>query len=193
MLARDIPRPARSFALDEEDPRDQLTRRLLQSARQRMARLRETPVLSPPLGVRVGILVGGPSDRAWLPAAEDVLRRLGIRYDAERLDPRRAADAARAYVLREESRALEVLIAGAAEAPLLPRIVAAATLLPVLAVRIGPDERSIRTAAAEVSLSAARVLARKDPALRLRIMRFEQDAVRAAMAQRDGSTRQLTS
>ncbi len=84
----------------------------------------------------VGVVMGSKSDYEVLSAAIEILRELGIPYEARVLSAHRTPDQLFAYVESARDRGLRVLIAGAGGAAHLAGVMAAKTLLPVLAVPI---------------------------------------------------------
>jgi 5-(carboxyamino)imidazole ribonucleotide mutase len=84
----------------------------------------------------VGIVMGSKSDYEVLLPAIEILRELGIVHEARVLSAHRTPDQLFAYVEAARGRGLRVLIAGAGGAAHLAGVMAAKTLLPVLAVPI---------------------------------------------------------
>jgi 5-(carboxyamino)imidazole ribonucleotide mutase len=84
----------------------------------------------------VAIVMGSKTDWEVLSAAADLLRELGIPYEARVLSAHRTPEEALAYARAAESRGLKAIIAGAGGAAALPGAIAAATLVPVLGVPI---------------------------------------------------------
>ena len=150
--------------------------------------------------VLVGVVMGSKSDYEVLSAAIEILRVLEIPCEARVLSAHRTPDQLFAYVETARTRGLRVLIAGAGGAAHLAGVMAAKTLLPVLAVPIaatplnGMDSllsmaqmpKGIPVAtlaigkpgAANAALFAAEILALNDAALHERLA-----AWRAARAQ----------
>jgi len=148
----------------------------------------------------VGIVMGSKSDYEVLLAAVEILRALEIPHEARVLSAHRTPDQLFAYVEAARERGMKVLIAGAGGAAHLAGVMAAKTLLPVLAVPIaatplnGLDSllamvqmpRGVPVAtlaigkpgAANAALFAAEILALNDAALYERLA-----AWRAARAQ----------
>jgi 5-(carboxyamino)imidazole ribonucleotide mutase len=148
----------------------------------------------------VGVVMGSKSDYEVLSAAIEILRALEIPCEARVLSAHRTPDQLFEYVATARERGLRVLIAGAGGAAHLAGVMAAKTLLPVLAVPIastplnGLDSllsmvqmpRGIPVAtlaigkpgAANAALFAAEILALNDEALHDRLA-----AWRAARAQ----------
>jgi 5-(carboxyamino)imidazole ribonucleotide mutase len=84
----------------------------------------------------VGIVMGSKSDYEVLAAAVEILRALEIPHEARVLSAHRTPDELFAYVEAARERGMKVLIAGAGGAAHLAGVMAAKTLLPVLAVPI---------------------------------------------------------
>lgn len=86
---------------------------------------------APPL---VAILMGSKSDWDVMKAARDTLNQFGITNDCRVLSAHRTPHETAAFVEQAEGRGIEVLIAAAGGAAHLAGVVAAHTVLPVLAV-----------------------------------------------------------
>jgi len=84
----------------------------------------------------VGIVMGSKSDYEVLLPAVEILEELGIPHEARVLSAHRTPDQLIAYVETARARGLRVMIAGAGGAAHLAGVIAAKTLLPVLAVPI---------------------------------------------------------
>ncbi len=84
----------------------------------------------------VGVVMGSKSDYDVLSAAIEILKTLEIPYEARVLSAHRTPDQLLEYVETARDRGLRVLIAGAGGAAHLAGVMAAKTLLPVLAVPI---------------------------------------------------------
>jgi 5-(carboxyamino)imidazole ribonucleotide mutase len=84
----------------------------------------------------VGIVMGSKSDYEVLSAAVEILRALEIPHEARVLSAHRTPDQLFAYVEKARERGMKVMIAGAGGAAHLAGVMAAKTLLPVLAVPI---------------------------------------------------------
>ena len=148
----------------------------------------------------VGVVMGSKSDYEVLLAAIEILRALEIPCEARVLSAHRTPDQLFEYVEAARTRGIKVLIAGAGGAAHLAGVMAAKTLLPVLAVPIAatplngldsllsmvqmPKGIPVATlaigkpGAANAALFAAEILALNDPALYDRLV-----AWRAARAQ----------
>jgi 5-(carboxyamino)imidazole ribonucleotide mutase len=84
----------------------------------------------------VGVVMGSKSDYEVLLAAIEILRALEIPHEAQVLSAHRTPGELSEYVEMARARGLRVLIAGAGGAAHLAGVMAAKTLLPVLAVPI---------------------------------------------------------
>jgi 5-(carboxyamino)imidazole ribonucleotide mutase len=84
----------------------------------------------------VGIVMGSKSDYEVLAAAVEILRALEIPHEARVLSAHRTPDQLFAYVEAAREQGMKVMIAGAGGAAHLAGVMAAKTLLPVLAVPI---------------------------------------------------------
>jgi 5-(carboxyamino)imidazole ribonucleotide mutase len=148
----------------------------------------------------VGIVMGSKSDYDVLLPAIEILRVLEISHEARVLSAHRTPDQLFQYVETATAQGMRVLIAGAGGAAHLAGVIAAKTLIPVLAVPIAstplngldslfsmvqmPKGIPVATlaigkpGAANAALFAAEILALNDPALYNRLA-----AWRAARAQ----------
>ena len=86
--------------------------------------------------IRVGIIMGSPSDWAVMKGARDVLQELGVLSEVKVLSAHRTPDETVEYVRTAAGRGLKVIIAGAGWAAHLAGVAAANTLLPVIGVPI---------------------------------------------------------
>ncbi len=84
----------------------------------------------------VGIVMGSKSDYEVLSPAVDILRELGIAHEARVLSAHRTPDQLFEYVETATAQGMRVMIAGAGGAAHLAGVIAAKTLIPVLAVPI---------------------------------------------------------
>jgi 5-(carboxyamino)imidazole ribonucleotide mutase len=84
----------------------------------------------------VGVVMGSKSDYEVLLAGIEILRALEIPHEARVLSAHRTPDQLFEYVETARERGIKVLIAGAGGAAHLAGVMAAKTLLPVLAVPI---------------------------------------------------------
>ena len=84
----------------------------------------------------VGIIMGSQSDWATMQHAADVLRTLGVPFEAEVVSAHRTPDKLFAYAEAARGRGIQVIIAGAGGAAHLPGMCASKTSLPVLGVPV---------------------------------------------------------
>lgn len=84
----------------------------------------------------VGVVMGSKSDYDVMSAAVEILRELGILCEARVLSAHRTPDQLFEYVEKSTANGMRVLIAGAGGAAHLAGVIAAKTLVPVLAVPI---------------------------------------------------------
>jgi 5-(carboxyamino)imidazole ribonucleotide mutase len=148
----------------------------------------------------VGVVMGSKSDYEVLSAAVEILKVLGIAHEARVLSAHRTPDQLFEWVEKATAEGVRVIIAGAGGAAHLAGVIAAKTLVPVLAVPIAstplngldsllamvqmPKGVPVATlaigkpGAANAALFAAEILALNDAALHERMA-----AWRAARAQ----------
>jgi 5-(carboxyamino)imidazole ribonucleotide mutase len=143
--------------------------------------------------IRVGILIGSPSDRPLADKIVEALTGLSIGCEVKVLSAHRTPDRVVTYVKAAEGRGIGVLIACAGLAAHLAGVVAAHTLLPVIGVPVAggtllgldallatvqmPPGIPVATVAIDggrnAAILAARILALHDPDVR--------DALQAAL------------
>jgi 5-(carboxyamino)imidazole ribonucleotide mutase len=82
----------------------------------------------------VGVVMGSDSDWAIMQHAAARLAEFGVSYEARVISAHRTPDLACAYADQAEGRGLQCIIAGAGGAAHLAGILAAKTILPILAV-----------------------------------------------------------
>ena len=151
----------------------------------------------------VGIVMGSKSDYEVLSAAVEILRALEIPHEARVLSAHRTPDQLLAYVETARERGMRVMIAGAGGAAHLAGVIAAKTLLPILAVPIAstslngldsllsmvqmPKGVPVATlaigkpGAANAALFAAEILALNDPALHKRLAEWRAARAREVL------------
>lgn len=154
---------------------------------------------------RVGIIMGSQNDWDVMRPAQTVLESLGIGCDVRVISAHRTPDRLTTFLRGAEDDGIEVIIAGAGGAAHLAGVTAAHTLLPVLGVPIdssplrGLDALlatvqmpggipvatfAIGTAGAKnAGLFAAAILARSDPSVREKLVKF-REAQSAAVPER---------
>jgi len=84
----------------------------------------------------VGVIMGSKSDYEVLLPAIEIFRELGIPHEARVLSAHRTPDQLFEYVEKATAQGMRVMIAGAGGAAHLAGVIAAKTLIPVLAVPI---------------------------------------------------------
>jgi 5-(carboxyamino)imidazole ribonucleotide mutase len=156
----------------------------------------EAPKARTPGRPVLGIVMGSKSDYAVLEPAIEILKELGIPYEARVVSAHRTPDWLFEYAEQAESRGLRAIIAGAGGAAHLPGMLAAKTLVPVLGVPVpatmlnGIDSLlSIvqmpkgvpvgtlaigKAGAANAALLAAQMLATTDEALRAKLRAWRE-------------------
>ena len=140
---------------------------------------------------KVGIIMGSQSDWPTMRLAAEILKVLGVSYEARIVSAHRTPERLYEYARNAKSRGLHVIIAGAGGAAHLPGMAAAMTTLPVLGVpiesRILKGQDSLlsivqmpagipvgtlaigEAGATNAGLLAAQILALADTALALRL------------------------
>ena len=154
---------------------------------------------------RVAIIMGSASDWETMRPAEETLESLDIACDTRVISAHRTPDRLTAYLATAEAKGIEVVIAGAGGAAHLAGVTAAHTLLPVLGVPIDssalqgldallatvqmPGGIPVATFAIgkagskNAALFAAAILARSDPGVREKLVKF-REAQAAAVPER---------
>ncbi|MBU1979055.1 MAG: 5-(carboxyamino)imidazole ribonucleotide mutase [Gammaproteobacteria bacterium] len=154
--------------------------------------------------VKVGVVMGSTSDWEVMRHACDMLRNLGVPYEARVVSAHRTPDLLFKYAEEADGRGLTCIIAGAGGAAHLPGMLAAKTAVPVLGVPVpsrylkGIDSllsivqmpKGIPVAtfavgesgAANAALFAVAMLASHDPAIAGRLADFRTMQSEAAMA-----------
>jgi 5-(carboxyamino)imidazole ribonucleotide mutase len=84
----------------------------------------------------VGIIMGSQSDWDTMKHTAEMLRQLGVPFEAKVMSAHRTPDLVLDYAASAESRGLKVIIAGAGGAAHLAGVVASKTTLPILGVPI---------------------------------------------------------
>jgi 5-(carboxyamino)imidazole ribonucleotide mutase len=157
---------------------------------------------------KVGIIMGSDSDYETLTAATEVLKKLGVPYEIAVVSAHRTPERMVEYAKTAEARGLEIIIAAAGGAAHLPGMVASLTQLPVLGVPVqskalsGLDSLlSIvqmpggiptatfaigRSGATNAAIFAARILARTDAVLRVKLDALRDENEKTAL---DGDVR----
>jgi 5-(carboxyamino)imidazole ribonucleotide mutase len=156
----------------------------------------------------VGIVMGSDSDWPTMSAAAEVLTEFGVAYEADVVSAHRMPEAMVRYGRHAHERGLSVIIAGAGGAAHLPGMLAALTPLPVIGVPVPlkhldgldsllsivqmPAGVPVATVgvgnARNAGLLAVRVLGAGDPALRQRMLQY-QDGLRALAESKGAAVR----
>lgn len=84
----------------------------------------------------VGIVMGSDSDAKIMKDAADVLKELGVSYEATVASAHRTPERAATWAKTAADRGVKVIIAGAGQAAHLPGVLAAFTTLPIIGVPI---------------------------------------------------------
>mgnify|MGYP000508760012 CR=1 FL=1 len=84
----------------------------------------------------VGVIMGSESDWETMQHAVEMLKQLGVPFEAEVVSAHRTPDKLFHYASTAQSRGLKVIVAGAGGAAHLPGMVASKTALPVLGVPV---------------------------------------------------------
>ena len=152
--------------------------------------------------VRVGVIMGSDSDWSVMSDAADALAEFGVAYEIGVYSAHRTPQRMLDYAQQAADRGVEVIIAGAGGAAHLPGMVASATPLPVIGVPVPlakldgldsllsivqmPAGVPVATVsiggARNAGLLAVRILAVSDPALRDRIVAFQDRLARSVLA-----------
>ncbi|HXY67523.1 MAG TPA: 5-(carboxyamino)imidazole ribonucleotide mutase [Mycobacterium sp.] len=151
---------------------------------------------------RVGVIMGSDSDWAVMADAADALAEFDIAYEVGVVSAHRTPGRMLDYGRGAADRGIEVIIAGAGGAAHLPGMVASATPLPVIGVPVPlarldgldsllsiaqmPAGVPVATVsiggARNAGLLAVRILAVSDPALRARILAFQDQLAESVLA-----------
>jgi 5-(carboxyamino)imidazole ribonucleotide mutase len=165
-----------------------------------------TSAAAPP--PRVAIVMGSDSDLPTLEPAVRILGQLGVASEVRVLSAHRTPWQMAAFAEAAASRGFRVIIAGAGGAAHLPGMVASVTPLPVIGVPVAlkyldgmdsllsivqmPAGVPVATVsiggARNAGLLAVRILATSDPALRDRMVSF-QDGLRIIVEEKDEALR----
>ncbi len=144
----------------------------------------------------VGIIMGSKSDWPIMQEAAEVLKMLGVSYEAEVVSAHRTPERMFEYAQKAHSRGIKVIIAGAGGAAHLPGMTASITPLPVIGVPIKssnsidgwdsvlsilqmPAGVPVATVALNggrnAGILAAQIIATSDEALTKRIVAFKEE------------------
>ncbi|MCA0308982.1 MAG: 5-(carboxyamino)imidazole ribonucleotide mutase [Actinobacteria bacterium] len=150
----------------------------------------------------VGIVMGSDSDWPVMSAAADACAEFGVPYEADVVSAHRMPEDMVAYGRAAHTRGLKVIIAGAGGAAHLPGMLAALTPLPVVGVPVPlkyldgmdsllsivqmPAGVPVATVAIgnarNAGLLAVRILAASDPVLAEKMVAFQEELRRSALA-----------
>jgi 5-(carboxyamino)imidazole ribonucleotide mutase len=151
---------------------------------------------------RVGVIMGSDSDWSVMTEAADALAEFNVAYEVGVVSAHRTPGRMLDYARSAADRGIEVIIAGAGGAAHLPGMVASATPLPVIGVPVPlarldgldsllsiaqmPAGVPVATVsiggARNAGLLAVRILAVSDPALRGRIVEFQDQLAESVLA-----------
>jgi len=155
----------------------------------------------------VGIMMGSDNDYDIMVESAKVLKQFDVPFEMIVSSAHRTPERTVEYVRGARDRGLKVLIAGAGAAAHLAGVVAAETMLPVIAVPI--DATSMRgldallamvqmpagipvatmaigaAGARNAGIFAARILATEDAALEERLLKFKQDMAEGVIKKSD--------
>ena len=151
---------------------------------------------------RVGVIMGSDSDWSVMTEATDALAEFDVAYEVGVVSAHRTPGRMLDYARSAADRGIEVIIAGAGGAAHLPGMVASATPLPVIGVPVPlarldgldsllsiaqmPAGVPVATVsiggARNAGLLAVRILAVSDPALRSRIVAFQDQLAESVLA-----------
>jgi len=150
----------------------------------------------------VAIIMGSQSDWAVMRRAAETLEALGVGYAARIVSAHRTPDRLVAFAKAAKATGFKVVIAGAGGAAHLPGMLASVTPLPVIGVPVPlkhldgldsllsivsmPAGVPVATVAVggarNAGLLAVRILAASDSALRARMIEFQEELRRQALA-----------
>jgi len=150
----------------------------------------------------VGIVMGSDSDWPVMSAAADACAEFGVPFEADVVSAHRMPEDMVAYGRAAHTRGLKVIIAGAGGAAHLPGMLAALTPLPVVGVPVPlkyldgmdsllsivqmPAGVPVATVAIgnarNAGLLAVRILAASDPVLAEKMVAFQEELRRSALA-----------
>jgi 5-(carboxyamino)imidazole ribonucleotide mutase len=151
---------------------------------------------------RVGVIMGSDSDWSVMTDAAEALAEFDVGYEVGVVSAHRTPGRMLDYARGAADRGIEVIIAGAGGAAHLPGMVASATTLPVIGVPVPlarldgldsllsiaqmPAGVPVATVsiggARNAGLLAVRILAVADPALRSRIVAFQDRLAESVLA-----------
>ncbi|HZN22369.1 MAG TPA: 5-(carboxyamino)imidazole ribonucleotide mutase [Gaiellaceae bacterium] len=157
----------------------------------------------------VAVVMGSRSDWEVMEHCVDTLRALDVVHDARVLSAHRTPDALEEFVADVEARGAQVFVAAAGGAAHLAGVIASKTVRPVLGVPMGTQLGGLdsllstvqmpagipvatlaigRAGAVNAALLAAAILARSDPELEARLVRYRSEQADAVLAVGDPSS-----
>jgi 5-(carboxyamino)imidazole ribonucleotide mutase len=161
----------------------------------------------PPMAepARVGIIMGSKSDWETMRHADEMLTRFGVSHECRVLSAHRTPVEAGQYAESAEARGLKIIIAAAGGAAHLAGVIAASTIIPVLAcpmatpVMGGLDSLLAmvqmpggipvgtlavgKAGAVNAALLAVAILALNDPELRSKLIEFRSEQARKVLSE----------
>jgi 5-(carboxyamino)imidazole ribonucleotide mutase len=157
----------------------------------------------------VAVVMGSRSDWEVMEHCVETLRALDVPHETRVLSAHRTPDALEEFVADVESRGAQVFVAAAGGAAHLAGVVASKTVRPVLGVPMGTQLGGLdsllstvqmpagipvatlaigRAGAVNAALLAASILARTDPGLEARLVRYRAEQADAVLAVGDPSS-----
>jgi 5-(carboxyamino)imidazole ribonucleotide mutase len=153
----------------------------------------------------VAVMMGSKSDWEVMKNAADTLSNFGIAHEVRVLSAHRTPDECAEYVRTAEGRGVQVIIAAAGGAAHLAGVVAAHTILPVLAVPMSSALQGLdsllsmvqmpagipvgtlaigKPGAVNAALFAVAILARSNADLRTRLTEYRAEQARKVLAEK---------
>ena len=157
----------------------------------------------------VAVVMGSRSDWEVMEHCVETLRALDVAHEIRVLSAHRTPDALEEFVTDVEARGAQVFVAAAGGAAHLAGVVASKTVRPVLGVPMGTQLGGLdsllstvqmpagipvatlaigRAGAVNAALLAAAILARSDPELEARLVRYRAEQADAVLAVGDPSS-----
>jgi 5-(carboxyamino)imidazole ribonucleotide mutase len=157
----------------------------------------------------VAVVMGSRSDWEVMEHCVETLRALDVAHEVRVLSAHRTPDALEEFVTDVEARGAQVFVAAAGGAAHLAGVVASKTVRPVLGVPMGTQLGGLdsllstvqmpagipvatlaigRAGAVNAALLAAAILARSDPELEARLVRYRAEQADAVLAVGDPSS-----
>ena len=157
----------------------------------------------------VAVVMGSRSDWEVMEHCVETLRALDVPHETRVLSAHRTPDALEEFVADVEARGAQVFVAAAGGAAHLAGVIASKTVRPVLGVPMGTQLGGLdsllstvqmpagipvatlaigRAGAVNAALLAAAILARSDPELEARLVRYRSEQADAVLAVGDPSS-----